>query len=294
MSVDADVAGGAEGRRPKEPEECVEVIGTRVDITSYASVLDSLHEDYPGSRGRTYAFCNVHSVMTARRDPAVRRALAEADFCTPDGMPLVWVLRRRGAPNQNRVYGPDLMEQALQHGVELGWRHFLLGATPETLYRLAERARTLAPDVRIVGTYSPPFRPMTPEEESDVLDTIRASGANIVWIGLGMPKQELWMARVRAQLPGIHLLAVGAAFDLISGTVRQAPDWMQDHGLEWVYRLWREPRRLWRRYLFNNPAFAVLATAETVGTQLRRPSGLLLSQLSRWRLRGSRRRSWPR
>ena len=250
-------------RAPDDQVASVDVVGTRIDVTSYAEVLATL-EKAPGSRGRTYAFCNVHAVMTARRDSRVRHALSDADVCTPDGMPLVWTLRRRGVPDQGRVYGPDLMEKALQHGVELGWRHFLFGATPDTLERLGDRARALAPGVLIAGTYSPPFRALTPGEESEVLDTIRASGANLVWIGLGMPKQELWMARVRDQLPGLHLLAVGAAFDLISGTVRQAPDWVQDNGLEWVYRLWREPRRLWRRYLFNNPAFAVLAMNEVL------------------------------
>jgi N-acetylglucosaminyldiphosphoundecaprenol N-acetyl-beta-D-mannosaminyltransferase len=249
--------------QPEKRTHPVEVLGTPIDATSYDHVLATLAR-HLGTDARSFAFCNVHSVMTARRDPAVRRALAEADIRTPDGMPLVWVLRRRGLPEQSRVYGPDLMELALRHGVGLGWRHFLLGAAPETLDRLADRARALAPGVCIVGTHSPPFRPMTAQEEAEVVAAIQASGANLVWIGLGMPKQELWMARARAQLPGVHLLAVGAAFDLISGTVPQAPDWMQDHGLEWAYRLWREPRRLWRRYLYNNPAFAVLATAEII------------------------------
>jgi N-acetylglucosaminyldiphosphoundecaprenol N-acetyl-beta-D-mannosaminyltransferase len=263
VSTGAGVGGTTGEPRPEALVRRIEVLGTPIDATSYGRVLAAL-EHQPGREARTYAFCNVHSIMTARRYAAVRRALDKADVRTPDGMPLVWVLRRRGVPDQGRVYGPDLMELALQHGVDLGWRHFLYGARPETLERLADRARTLAPGVCIAGTYSPPFRPLTPDEESDVVAAIRSSGANLVWIGLGMPKQELWMARMRAQLPGVHLLAVGAAFDLISGAVPQAPDWVQDRGLEWAYRLWREPRRLWRRYLFNNPAFALMATTETL------------------------------
>src|SRR6056297_3556961 len=241
----------------------VAILGTPISRTSYAEVLRILDEP-AGERGRVLAFCNVHSVMTARKDPRVRSALADADIATPDGMPLVWVLRRRGHPQQPRVYGPDLMEMALPHGVERGWRHFFLGATEETLERLTTSAHELAPGVQTVGTFAPPYRPLTAAEEDDIVERIHSSGANVVWVGLGMPKQELWMHHIRERLPGVTLLGVGAAFDLLSGTVPQAPDWIQERGLEWAYRLWREPRRLWRRYLFNNPAFALLATTETV------------------------------
>jgi N-acetylglucosaminyldiphosphoundecaprenol N-acetyl-beta-D-mannosaminyltransferase len=239
------------------------ILGTPISPTSYSEVLRGLEE--PASdRGRVLAFCNVHSVMTAKKDLRVHRALVAADVATPDGMPLVWVLRRRGYPQQPRVYGPDLMELALAHGVPLGWRHFFLGATDETLERLTESARTLAPGVQIVGTLAPPYRALSASEEDHIVERIHNSGANLVWVGLGMPKQELWMHHIRARLPGVTLLGVGAAFDLLSGTVPQAPDWIQDRGLEWAYRLWREPRRLWRRYLYNNPAFAVLAIRETI------------------------------
>lgn len=245
------------------------VLGTPVSAVSYDDVLAAISE--PGQvRAQTFAFCNVHSIMTSRKDAAVRAALLSADVTTPDGMPLVWVLRRRGQPAQERVYGPDLMALALPHGVVLGWRHFLFGTTDDTLDRLEASAERLAPGVQIVGRHAPPFRAMTEAEDEQVLETIRASGANVVWVGLGMPKQELWMQRVRDRLPGVSLLAVGAAFDLLSGTVPQAPDWVQARGLEWAYRLWREPRRLWRRYLFNNPAFVILVTAESVKLRLRR------------------------
>jgi N-acetylglucosaminyldiphosphoundecaprenol N-acetyl-beta-D-mannosaminyltransferase len=255
------VTPGADRASGPAPASRVDVLGTGISTVTYSEVLRRM-EATVSDRAQTFAFCNVHSVMTARRDPAVRRALEESDVATPDGMPLVWVLRRRGRPQQPRVYGPDLMELALAHGVPLGWRHFFFGATDDTLERLVDSAQRLAPGVEIVGRLAPPYRPLTAAEDDEFIDRIRASGANVVWVGLGMPKQELWMHRMRDRLPGMNVLAVGAAFDLLSGTVPQAPDWLQDRGLEWAYRLWREPRRLWRRYLFNNPAFAVLATAE--------------------------------
>ncbi len=246
---------------PDRPE--VAILGTPISQVSYSEVLH-LIEEPAGERGRVLAFCNVHSVMTARKDPEVHQALIDADIATPDGMPLVWVLRRRGNPDQTRVYGPDFMEMALAHGVSHGWRHFLFGATEDTLDRLVTQAQRIAPEVAIVDRVAPPFRALTVAEEDDVVRRIRSSEANLVWVGLGMPKQELWMQGIRERLPGVTLLGVGAAFDLISGTVPQAPDWLQERGLEWAYRLWREPRRLWRRYLYNNPAFAILAAAETL------------------------------
>lgn len=239
----------------------VPVVGTPLSPVSYDIVLRAMDHP-PADRAQVFAFCNVHSVMTARRDAAVRRALHSADVTTPDGMPLVWVLRRKGCRDQARVYGPDLMEYALPHGVSRGWRHYLFGASDTTLDRLVAGAERLAPGVQIVGRHAPPYRPLTPAEDDEIVAAIRASGANVVWVGLGMPKQELWMHRVRNRLPGVSLMGVGAAFDLLSGTVPQAPDWLQERGLEWAYRLWREPRRLWRRYLVNNPAFAVLALVD--------------------------------
>ena len=256
MSAEAVQPGG--GLPVKAP-----VVGTPISLTSYADLLE-LVDQRPADRALTIAFCNVHSVMTARRDPAVATALRRMDIATSDGMPLVWFLRRTACSAQDRVYGPDFMEAALPYGVERGWKHYFYGATPDTLAHLTEAAHRLAPGVQVVGTYAPPYRALTRDEQDEVAADIRASGAHCVWVGLGMPKQELWIDRMRERLPGVALLAVGAAFDLLSGTVKQAPDWMQDRGLEWAYRLAKEPRRLWRRYLFNNPVFAVLATRQLV------------------------------
>jgi N-acetylglucosaminyldiphosphoundecaprenol N-acetyl-beta-D-mannosaminyltransferase len=235
---------------PLRQHAAVDVLGTTISAVTYTDVLERIQSP-PTDRAQAFAFCNVHSVMTARQDPAVHRALRTMDVKTPDGMPLVWVLRRRGQPQQPRVYGPDLMEMALPHGVGLGWQHFLFGASDTTLDRLVAKAERLAPGVQIVGRFAPPFRPLTPEEDQRIIEMIRASGASVVWVGLGMPKQELWMARVRDRLPATTLLGVGAAFDLLSGMIPQAPDWIQDRGLEWAYR-----------YLYTNPAFATLIAVD--------------------------------
>jgi N-acetylglucosaminyldiphosphoundecaprenol N-acetyl-beta-D-mannosaminyltransferase len=206
--------------------------------------------------------------MTARRDPALQKAINHAEIATSDGVPLVWGLRWTVRPEQQRVYGPELMRRGLAEQSERGWKHYLYGSTTETLDLLVEKIHQFAPDAEIVGRHAPPFRPLTPEEQEAVLAEIRSRGADLVWVGLGMPKQELWMHEVRQDLPGVALLGVGAAFDFLAGTVKQAPEWMQRSGLEWLYRLIQEPRRLWRRYLFNNPAFAVLLAFQVAKTKL--------------------------
>jgi N-acetylglucosaminyldiphosphoundecaprenol N-acetyl-beta-D-mannosaminyltransferase len=263
-SSEEQVAAGGSPTLPARRD----VVGTPVSLTSYAEVLD-LMARRPADRPLSFAFCNVHSVMTARRDPELARVLRGFDVATPDGVPLTWALRGLGHRGQQRVYGPDLMEYALPHGVPLGWRHYFYGATSETLAALRAAAERLAPGIEIVGAHAPPFRPETPEERAAVLADIRDSGADILWVGLGMPKQEHWVDEVREELPGIALMAVGAAFDLLSGTVKQAPDWIQRAGLEWLYRLSQEPRRLWRRYLYNNPAFVLAFARQLVGERRR-------------------------
>lgn len=247
---------------PKSP-----VVGTPVSMTSYDEVLQAI-EDRSGDVATVIAVCNVHSVMSARRDPALARALNSAAIATPDGVPLVWTLRRTARPEQERVYGPDLMRQALVDADHRMWKHYLYGSTPETLALLQDSIKEFAPDAMIVGAYSPPFRPPTPEDDAADATRIRESGADVVWVGLGMPKQELWMYRMSEQLPGTALAGVGAAFDFLAGVVEEAPEWMMRAGLEWLFRLSREPRRLWRRYIWNNPAFVLLVVRQLVGDRL--------------------------
>lgn len=251
------------------------VVAVPISRTGYAQVLDAI-DRRPRDRATVVAVCNVHSIMTARRDGQVAQALGQADIATPDGMPLVWMLRRTAGADQTRVYGPDLMRLALAEGVERGWRHYFLGATDETIGRLTDAVNMLAPGVEVVGSWAPPFRPLTDDEEAEIHADIRACAPDVVWVGMGMPKQELWMHRAAPHLSGIALVGVGAAFDFLAGTVKEAPDWVQRAGFEWLYRLAREPRRLWRRYLLNNPLFMLLAFRQL----LSRRQGIAAAQAS--------------
>ncbi len=239
-----------------------DVLGTGislVDVDGVVSVLD---------QGVTVAICNVHSVMSARRDRTLHAALEDTDIATPDGMPLVWALRAFGHGEQTRCTGIDVLELAFEQGTNLS--HFFYGSTEATLVELRSAMADRYPTAVIAGAISPPFRPLSEEEDEAHLARIRESGANVVWVGLGMPKQELWMARVRHRLPGVSLVGVGAAFDWLAGNVSRAPEWMRDAGLEWLYRLSREPRRLWRRYVFNNPAYLLLLGIEIVRRKVTR------------------------
>lgn len=240
-----------------------DVVGTKISLTSYDQVL-ALFRKPRNDRATIVAVCNVHSVMSARRDPLLREALRNADVATPDGMPLVWAIRTAGHRTQRRVAGPDLMMKAVFE--DNPHRHFLYGGSQDVLDELVARIRRDAPNTEVVGAISPPFRRLSDKENEEDLLSIRRSNADVVWVGLGMPKQELWIASVAHRLPGTTLVGVGAAFDFLAGKVRRAPKWMQASGLEWLFRLMQEPRRMWRRYIVDNPTFVV----RLVGQRLRR------------------------
>jgi N-acetylglucosaminyldiphosphoundecaprenol N-acetyl-beta-D-mannosaminyltransferase len=208
-----------------------------------------------GSRGSLSAAA-VHLVMLAQEDAEVRRAVLDATLVVPDGQPLVWALRALGHGAATRVYGPELMARYCARAARSGTPAFLYGGRSEAvLVELAVRLRTRFPGLELVGGHSPPFREPTAQEDEQVAARIDASGAQVVWVGIGQPRQEQWMARMRPRLAAPMLIAVGAAFDFHAGLVAQAPDWMGQRGLEWTYRLAREPRRLWRRYARYNPRF---------------------------------------
>jgi len=193
--------------------------------------------------------------MTAQEEPAFRRILNEADVATPDGMPLVWALRSFGERNQQRVYGPTLMLHLCRQAAREGHRIFLYGGRPETLPMLSERLSQACPGLPIAGMYSPPFRVLTEQEEHSVRKTITQADPDLIFVGISTPKQETWMSAHRDCFRGAVMIGVGAAFDFHAGRVKQAPQWMQKSGVEWLFRLLSEPRRLWRRYLLVTPRF---------------------------------------
>jgi N-acetylglucosaminyldiphosphoundecaprenol N-acetyl-beta-D-mannosaminyltransferase len=225
-------------------------------VSDYAEVIDWMQAVIDvGARAYVTAAA-VNLVMSAREDAAAREALLGATLAVPDGQPLVWALRALGHPTATRVYGPDLMLRFCAHAAQRAIPMYLYGGrTPAALALLERRLSERFPGLRLVGGYSPPFRELTDAEEERVRAAIDASGAAVVWVGTGQPKQEKWMARMRPHLAAPLLVGVGAAFDFHAGLVPQAPPWMQRNGLEWVYRLAREPRRLWRRYARYNPRF---------------------------------------
>lgn len=248
------------------------LVGTPVSLASHDELL-ALIDQRDETDALCIAFCNVHSVMSARTDAALEGALQGFQLTVPDGLPLVWGLRLLANPEQEQVRGTDFMSLALREGVNRGWRHYFYGATDATLLRLTSAVNQYAPGTRVVGSCAPPFGPLTDAETRVAVDRILAAEPDLVWVGLGMPKQELWIARVRDRLPGKALLGVGAAFDFLSGSKPEAPRWARRLALEWAYRLWQEPRRLWSRYLINNPAYLALLFRDVVALRLGRRGG---------------------
>lgn len=240
--------------RPSPP--FVDVLGVPLALTDYEEMLEWIEAAIVSREPGYVCACNVHTVMRAQEDAELRAALLGASLNVPDGQPLVWAINALGHELRGRVYGPELMSRACQLATERGHRLYLYGGRNQgALVQLALNLRHRYPGIKIVGGYSPPHRPLSEEERIAIAGEINRSRADIVWAGIGVPKQEKWMAGMRADLEAPVLLGVGAAFDFHAGLVPQAPLWMQEAGLEWAYRLAHEPRRLWRRYLRYNPRF---------------------------------------
>jgi N-acetylglucosaminyldiphosphoundecaprenol N-acetyl-beta-D-mannosaminyltransferase len=218
-------------------------------------------------RGEQGYICvtGVHGIMEAQTDQKLRDILNRSFLTTPDGMPTVWLGRLHGFKHMRRVYGPDYMLALCEHSVTRGYRHFLYGGKPGVAEELQTALTQRFPGLKIVGTYTPPFRSLTTGEEDGLREQLETSQADVLWCGLSTPKQERFMAAYFGRLPIQLMVGVGAAFDLLSGNLDEAPDWMKNAGLQWLYRLIKEPKRLWRRYLLNNPKFLWLTFLQLTG-----------------------------
>ena len=245
------------------------ILGMRVDATSYEDASDRVLQWASKRESKTLSASSVNNVIEALDDPAFMGAMNRMDLVTPDGMPLVWGLKLLGVTDASRTYGPTLTEalfgRAEREGIPIG----LYGGHPDVLRELLGKISERWPQLEVAYHCSPPFRELSEAEESEIADEINGSGARILFIGLGAPKQDLWMDRQRGNVHA-PMLGVGAAFDFIAGKKRQAPPQLQKLGLEWLFRLVTEPKRLWRRYLYRNPRFLVLFGAQVVKFRLRR------------------------
>lgn len=248
--------------------ERVRLLSVWIDNINYGKVIQKIMVWSNQDESRYICIANVHMVMEAYDDPAFQKVVNQADLVTPDGMPLVWMLRWMGVKDQQRVYGPELTLRVSAAAAEAGLPIGLYGGSPESNQGLAKRLIQLFPQLRINYQYSPPFRPLTDEEDRQVVDEINSSGARILFVGLGCPKQERWMAEHKGKIQ-VVMLGVGAAFDIHSGIKPQAPPWMQKIGMEWFFRLVTEPRRLWKRYLYHNPRFIFLSVRQIIGSQIK-------------------------
>ncbi|GEM_PF-83050 len=237
------------------------VIGAPIDSLGWETALSRLANWAAGRQSRYICICNVHSVVTARQDTSFAKVIREADMATPDGAPVAWLMRKLGAAGQARINGPDLMWRYCAEAAGRDESIYLYGGQQTTLDLLQTRLLQEFPGLKIVGAYSPPYRALTPEEDEAVVEVINASGAGTVWVSLGCPKQEQWMADHRGRVKAT-MIGVGAAFDYHAGTIQRAPLWMQQNGLEWLHRVCSEPRRLWRRYLVTNTLFIVHAAQQ--------------------------------
>lgn len=239
------------------------VLGIPVDVVTWRQALDRIAGWAQSREPRIVYTCNSHSIVTATRSAEMRRAIEQADLATPDGMPIAWFLRLLGHRRQERLAGPDLMWHYCGEAAARGESIFLFGSTDETLRRLTTRLRADFPGLIVAGTMAPPFGAWDAALDDEVVARVVASGAQVLFVGLGCPKQELWMAEQRGRVRAV-MVGVGAAFDFHAGTVRRAPLWMQKLSLEWLFRLCQEPRRLAGRYLVTNTLFVVGALRQIV------------------------------
>lgn len=249
------------------PRKGQSVLGTWIDALAWDEALKKIIEWGDARQSRYVCICNVHSVVTATRDQEFKQVVNNADMATSDGAPIAWALRKLGFPGQQRINGPDLMWRYLRIAEKEGQTVFFYGSTDETLQKLHASIAKEFPMLKIAGMHSPPFRALSAEEDTEEVDLINGSGANVVFVGLGCPKQEKWMADHRGRINAV-MIGVGAAFDYHSGVVKRAPLWWQHNGLEWLYRLISEPKRLLKRYMVTNTLFIIGISFQLIASKI--------------------------
>lgn len=242
----------------------IRILKSNIDVTTWDSAISKITHWATARESRYVCICNVHSVVTARQDKAFSKVIREADMATPDGAPVAWLMRRLGVTSQERINGPDLMWYYCAEAAQRNESIYLYGGQQSTLDILQRKLLEHFPGLKIAGAWSPPYRPLSTEEDAAVVEAINASGAGTVWVSLGCPKQEKWMAEHRGRINAV-MIGVGAAFDYHAGTIQRAPLWMQRNGLEWLHRVCSEPRRLWKRYLVTNTLFIYYAGRQLLG-----------------------------
>jgi N-acetylglucosaminyldiphosphoundecaprenol N-acetyl-beta-D-mannosaminyltransferase len=252
-----------------KPNNYKYILGTRVDGTSYEDTINRILTQASSGDYGYACVANVHMIMEAFDSEDFRKILNKADIVTPDGMPIVLLLRILGLKGQKRVYGPSLMKYLCEASALSNISVGLYGGTPETLMALVYNLLGCIPNLKVGYTYSPPFHQMSSEEDESIIKEINASKIKILFVGLGCPKQERWMAAHHARVRAV-MIGVGAGFDFFAGTKKQAPKWMMQIGLEWLFRLFTEPNRLWQRYLYNNPRFIFLAIRQILWERILR------------------------
>lgn len=235
----------------------VDVLGVGISAVNTDMAIDEIRRWIADDEQHYVCVTGVHGVMESQRDPDLLRIHNESGLTVPDGMPMVWAAHYAGAAHVERVCGPEAMLAILQRAAAEGWTSFFYGGKEGVAELMRDRLQQRFPNLKVVGTYSPPFRPLTPDEDDAVCRMIGDAGVDLLWVGLSTPKQEAWMAAHQHRIRAHAVLGVGAAFDLHAGLTKRAPTWMQRSGLEWFYRLVTEPGRLWKRYLRNNPAFMI-------------------------------------
>jgi N-acetylglucosaminyldiphosphoundecaprenol N-acetyl-beta-D-mannosaminyltransferase len=245
-------------------QQKVSILGVGVNPISMNDALATLFSWFKLRRSAYICVTPAHSIMDAYRDSEICRILNFSGLTTPDGMSVVWVLRLLGYKDVERVYGSDLMLKACQFGLPHNWRHYFYGGDEGVAETLVARLMANYPELQVAGTYTPPFRPLTLEEDEEIINTINETEADVVWVGLSSPKQERWMAEHLGKIEAPAMIGVGAAFDFLSGRKPQAPRWIQRSGFEWLFRLATEPRRLWPRYR-QYPLFVWLVLLQLLG-----------------------------